>query len=248
MSVLPGVTPNSKEPVPSLMCGRFSFFVDPDVWEEWAENRLKTEVGLPDDFRGSYNIAPQDDVVALAPQLSDTGLTYMTWGYMPYYANNPEDSIINARSDKVLESDAWNESFRERRCLIPADGFYEWSEDGTPYRVRLQDDEPFFMAGLWREWQPSQEQMTLGDNIATDSRHTNAIITTDANSVVEPVHDRMPVILDTDEVDTYLEGDAEDAQELLSPYRGDDLEVYEVSEKVNDPGNDTPGVVLPTES
>lgn len=183
-----------------------------------------------------------------APDLDDARLVSMTWGYMPHYANNRGDSLINARSDQVLRNDAWNESFRERRCLIPADGYYEWSEDGAPYRIRRESDEPFLFAGLWREWQPSQEQMTLGDNIATDSYWMNAIITTDANHAVKPIHDRMPMIIQPRNAENYLDGSPEEAQELLNPYRPDDLEIYRVSDKVNDPTNDNPDVVQPANS
>lgn len=183
-----------------------------------------------------------------APDLNDSRLVIMTWGFMPHYANNKGDSIINARSEQVLRNDAWNESFRERRCLVPADGYYEWSEDSTPYRIHRDSDAPFLMAGLWREWQPSQEQLTIGDNTAADSYWTTAIITTDANHAVEPVHDRMPAIIEPENAETYLDGLPEEAQELLNPYRSDDLEVYEVSEKVNDPANNNPDVVLPADT
>lgn len=222
--------------------------MDIEEWGSWTRKALQRDLEPAGDYTASYNVAPQDEVMTWAPQIGD-GLIYMTWGYLPHYANNPGDSVINARGDQVLRNDAWNESFRERRCLVPADGYYEWSEDdNTPYRIHREHGEPFLMAGLWREWQPSHEQLTLGGNTAADSMHTNAIITTDANNLVEPIHDRMPVIIEPQNADTYLNGSPEEARELLTPYGGDDLEIYEVSKKVNDPANDTPDVVLPADS
>ena len=184
-----------------------------------------------------YNIAPGDDLPAIENDAPEE-IRFPRWGLVPSWVDDVEDwpAPINARAETVAEKPAFRGAFSNRRCLVLADGFYEWK--GTrgskqPYRVVRQDGEPFAMAGLWE----SREQN--GQSV-----QTTAIITTDANETLRPIHDRMPVILDPDEERDWLEGDDEAAlHDLLDPANPDALRAYPVSTAVNNPGNDSPAVI-----
>lgn len=219
------------------MCGRFSLFVpQPDV-----ERRFEASATEPLGER--YNIAPGDDVAVIradAPNVIDQ----YEWGLLPHWVDDPSDwpSPINARAESVEEKPSFRDAAANRRCLVLADGFYEWS--GTrgskqPYRITVDDREPFAFAGLWDQW-----------SAGSDQRRTVTIITTDANATVAPIHDRMPVILEPGEETRWLEAaDPADRATLLDPYPDDDgLQSYPVSRAVNDPTNDDPSVIEPADS
>jgi putative SOS response-associated peptidase YedK len=167
---------------------------------------------------------------------------HLRWGLVPSWARETSGSQrrINARAETLTGKPAFRDSFQRRRCLILADGFYEWSNVGgqrQPMHVRRRDGRPFAFAGLWDRWRPP----------AGDPLHSCAIITTTPNDAVRSVHDRMPVILSRRAQETWLDQEAtvEQLQLLLVPCRADELEVFAVSPLVNSPANELPACAEP---
>lgn len=213
------------------MCGRTSLFIPQSVLEERFDATATTPI------TPRYNIAPGDELATIQNDATDE-IDQLEWGLVPSWVDDPDDSPkpINARAETVAEKPMFRDAFEKRRCLVLADGFYEWKgKRGSkqPYRITRTDEQPFAFAGLWETW---------GDT--DDRRETVTIITTDANETVADVHDRMPVMLDHSEEQTWLSGIAgEELQGLLDPYPADELRAYPVSKRVNSPGNDSPDVV-----
>ncbi|MFP4590143.1 MAG: SOS response-associated peptidase [Halolamina sp.] len=216
------------------MCGRTSLAVD--------VGRLANRFGaLPRDgveITERYNIAPGDDLATIqndAPEEIDT----LEWGFIPNWAGDPDDvpNPINARSETAAEKPMFREAFENRRCLILADGFYEWAGrrgSKQPYRIERVDREPYAYAGLWDAWMaPSGEP-----------RATCTILTTEANEVVSEIHDRMPVMLEQHEESAWLDGaGVDEVQAVCDPYPDEKLRAYPVSKRVNNPQNDTPDLL-----
>jgi putative SOS response-associated peptidase YedK len=150
--------------------------------------------------------------------------------------------MINARAESVATKPSFRAAFKRRRCLVPADGYYEWRKTGAgkqPYHIHLPDDTPFAMAGLWESWRGG------GDD---DVLESFTVITTDANAATHQIHDRMPVILDRDSYPMWLDpefADADALQSLLEPYGGDDLQLDPVSTLVNNPRHEGPQCLEP---
>ena len=222
------------------MCGRYCLTTAPE-----AIRRLcKVTSPLPN-LPARYNIAPTQDVTVVRPAKEGQGreLALLRWGLVPRWADSPKIGyrMINARAETVATKPAFRAAFRARRCLIPADGFYEWRKEGTqkqPYRIGRQDGEVFALAGLWEHWQGP-------DGEVIDSC---TIIVTAANDLLRPIHDRMPVILDPADFDVWLEGGPEAANAaaaLLRPYPSGALAAYPVSTRVNSPKNDDAGLIAP---
>ncbi len=232
------------------MCGRYVLAKD---YEE-----LKARFGLTaSDFsmKPRYNIAPQTEnpVIIKATQLSGEGarqhsegrqLEVMQWGLIPHWANDPKIGykLINARAESVREKPSFREPFKKQRCLVPANGFYEWPVDHAnpkrkvPLFVHLKSDELFAFAGIWSIWGE-------GANL----KRTYSLITTEPNPMLAKYHDRMPVILSRDEEKIWLDPSTElkDLQKFLDPYPEYEMEAYEVSTIVNKPVNDSPENVKP---
>jgi putative SOS response-associated peptidase YedK len=220
------------------MCGRYTLTVPVET--------LAEEFGvlgpLPD-FPPSYNVAPTQEVAAVLADDGERHLEMLRWGLIPSWADDPGigSRMINARSETVAEKPSFRRAFKERRCLIPADGFYEWkrTDNGKqPYYLRMKDGRPFAFAGLWESWNRSG-----GDGIRSCT-----ILTTDANELVGQVHHRMPVILAPENLDLWLDPDMREADLLLSllfPYPADAMEAYPVSRFVNNPSNDAPACIEP---
>ncbi len=190
----------------------------------------------------SYNVAPGGEIATVLPDGGGRGLEMLRWGLVPPWADDPEigSRMINARSETAPEKPSFRRAFRERRCLIPADGFYEWrrEKDGKqPFFVRMKDGSPFAFAGLWESWE--------GDGMGPI--RSCAILTTAPNRVVGEVHNRMPVIVPPDAYAAWLDPEAEKAElvSLLVPYPDDAMEAYPVSRAVNSPRNDGPGCIEP---
>ena len=168
-------------------------------------------------------------------------LVALRWGLIPGWAKDPAigNRMINARAETVAEKPAYRAAFRRRRCLVPADGFYEWQRIGRrkqPYFIHMRDDGPFALAGLWESWEGP-------DNSLIESF---TVVTTEPNRVVEPIHNRMPVILDQSDYDLWLDSATEDAQvlaPLLVPYPAESMESYPVSSQVNNPAHEDPSCV-----
>jgi putative SOS response-associated peptidase YedK len=191
-------------------------------------------------LRPRWNIAPTQKVavVGLKADSVTRGLAELRWGLVPAWANAPAQvkPQINARADTVAEKPTFREAFAHQRCLVVADGYYEWHERDKPYLMRRQDGGPFAFAGIWDVW---------GEG--TDRLHTCAFITTDAAEWLRPVHPRMPVILRPDQYDAWLSHDTpkDDLLTMLAPYAGEDLEAVRVTTAVNKVANDTEECVEP---
>jgi len=187
-----------------------------------------------------YNIAPtQDALVVRATVAGAREAVLLRWGLIPFWAKEPSigNRMINARAEGIAGKPAFRTPFRRRRCLVPADGFYEWQRVASgrkqPYLVRLPSRRPFAMAGLWDLWRPA-----AGDAIATFT-----IITTAANDALRAIHDRMPVLVAPADYGEWLA--SPDPSALLEPWRGEALETVPVGVRVNDVRNDDPALLEP---
>ena len=199
----------------------------------------------PPAWAPGYSIAPTQPVAALLvpPDQGQRQFRLLQWGLIPSWAKGPEvgADMINARAETAATKPAFRMAFRRRRCLVLADGFYEWSGKGgrkQPFYLRLQDGRPFAFAGLWEHWEGFEGQ-------AIDSC---ALLTTVPNDLIRTFHHRMPVILDPEAYALWLDPAIEQAdrlQPLLRPYPPDEMTAYPVSPRVGNPLNDTPGCIAP---
>jgi putative SOS response-associated peptidase YedK len=235
------------------MCGRYTLFTPQPELEE----RFDARAGGSLDPR--YNCAPTQELPVVTNESPDE-FRSLRWGLIPSWADDDDTSFINARSETAREKRSFREPFERRRCLVPADGFYEWVErDGgkQPYRVAFADDRPFALAGLWERWRPPQVQTGLdafggGERDTADADdhpvvESFTILTTEPNDLVADLHDRMAVILDPDDESTWLHGDPDDAAAVLGPCPDDELVAYPVSTRVNSPANDDSSLVEPVD-
>ena len=226
------------------MCGRFTQRMS---WQEL--HALMNLIGAPLNLRPRYNVAPSQDVPVARAVEGGRGLAMLRWGLIPAWAKDPAigHKLINARSETAAQKQSFRSAFRRRRCLIPADGFYEWLREGKtrqPWLFGLRDGAPIAFAGLWERWTvPDGAALTgsLAERSPGDTVETCTILTTAANEAVAPVHGRMPVILPPDAWDAWLAG--EDVP--LAPYPADAMTVHPVSTHVNRPANDDPRCVEP---
>jgi putative SOS response-associated peptidase YedK len=218
------------------MCGRYMLTTPVDALRQMF---LFTE---RPNLAPRYNIAPTQEVPIVRPTRDGAGreLIMVRWGLVPYWADDPKigNRLINARRESVARTAAFREAYQRRRCLAPADGFFEWQKDGRtrqPLVVRRKDQAPFAFAGLWERWpQP-------GGGVLRSC----TIITCPANELIAPVHDRMPVILATEDYERWLDPSRADGRELLEPYPAAELEAFPVNPRVNSPQYDDPECILP---
>ena len=228
------------------MCGRYSLFAPP------ADVEARFDATFDFDFEPRYNAAPSQSLPVVAGE-ADEIIQRMEWGLVPSWADDRSDhGYINARAETLSQKRSFADAYESRRCLVPADGFYEWvSRDGgkQPYRVCLPDDALFAMAGLYERWEPPQRQTGLGefggsgaDGGQDDVVETFTIVTTEPNEAVADLHHRMAVVLDPDEEGTWLHGSVDEAAQLLDPYDGP-MRTYPVSTAVNSPDNDSPAII-----
>jgi putative SOS response-associated peptidase YedK len=220
------------------MCGRFSL---------GSTIRVGQLFNLPNwpETPPRYNIAPSQEVAAVIRNRETGGWEFrpFRWGLVPSWARDPAigNRMINARSETAATKPALRKPLRERRCLILADGFYEWKREGSrkqPYYIKLRDGEPFAFAGLWDRWHPAD-----GEPLETCT-----ILTTTPNELVQTIHDRMPVILPSSAYDPWLDPavrEVESLQALLVPYTAAEMIAFPVSTQVNNPANDTPACMAP---
>lgn len=214
------------------MCGRFTLYDNKDI----LENEFEVDI-QPDLFKESYNIAPTQNSLIIYTEADKRVCTSMRWGLVPYWSKDTKIGykMINARAETLDEKPSFKKPFKEKRCLVLTNGFYEWKKADTktkiPYFVRLKNKKPFALAGLWDKWEKEGEDL-----------NTFTIITTDANSLMEEIHDRMPVILNRKDSFKWLDPELKDSAELkdmLVPYPSDEMEAYEISTFVNSPKNNS---------
>jgi len=219
------------------MCGRYTL--------RTPVEKLAKEFGLEDssvDLPPNYNVAPTQGVAAVLAENGHRRLEVLRWGLIPPWADDPQigSRMINARAETAHEKPSFRRAFRERRCLIPADGFYEWKRtNGTkqPYYIHMKEGRPFAFAGLWESWREED-----GPEV-----RSCAILTTRPNALASEIHDRMPVILPAGSREAWLDPEAEKEEllALLEPYPEDEMEAYPVSRYVNSPQNNDPHCVEP---
>lgn len=218
------------------MCGRFSLFTPSEQLQDIFQ--ISNMDDLP--YTPRYNIAPSQAVFTIIQEKQIRRAGYLRWGLIPSWAKSAKNSynLINARAETVDEKPSFKHLLLKRRCLIIADGFYEWqkrNDTKQPYRITMKDDRPFAFAGLWDRWKSGNEVIT-----------TCTIITTEANEIVQPVHTRMPVILTEEQQADWLDPSIQhpaDLKALLKPYSPEKMKTYEVSTLVNSPKNDTPDLL-----
>lgn len=220
------------------MCGRFTLFLDP------ADFQQELGVGeFPIEWAPRYNIAPGQPV-ALVNDAASRAVTFMRWGLVPSWAKDIHigAKLINARAETVAEKPSFRSAFARRRCLILANGFYEWQRQpgqrgpSRPFLFQRKGGKPFAFAGLWEQWQ-SPEGSEL---------QTCTILTTAANALVAPVHERMPVILTAPACWEWLSpAPAARLHSLLVPYPAEDMHAYEVGRTVNNALLDVPQCIQP---
>lgn len=223
------------------MCGRFTLTTSAEVVAEFFEL-----ADLPE-LTPRYNIAPSQPapIVLLDRDRGVRRLAHLKWGLVPFWAKDPGIGykMINARAETAATRPAYRAAFRHRRCLVVADGFYEWQkQEGSkrkqPYYIRMDNVGLFALAGLWEHW----------DSPDGSELDTCTILTTDPNKLMKPLHDRMPVILRPEDYAIWLDPAAKptDAlRSLLRPYPADRMNAYPVSTTVNSPANETPACIEP---
>jgi putative SOS response-associated peptidase YedK len=221
------------------MCGRFTL-TDPGA-------DLAVQFNLPEvpDVYPRYNIAPTQPVAAvrLNTRNGQREMVMLRWGLIPSWAQDPDIGarMINARAETAAEKPAFRAAFRRRRCLVVADGFYEWQKQGglkQPFYIHLRDSQPFGFAGLWEFWKDPEGQAV----------ETCTLLTTEPNSLIRSFHNRMPVILAPEYYDMWLNPEIEDPavlQPMLKAYPPEEMEAYPISCWVNNPDNEGPRCVEP---
>lgn len=220
------------------MCGRFTLRASPAELVEIF--RLLREPEIPP----RYNIAPTQPVAAVREADGGRELAMLRWGLVPAWAKDPAigSRMINARGESVATKPSFRSAFKHRRCLIPADGFYEWQKTGgrgkQPYLIGVEGSRPFALAGLWERWEKGE-----GEPLESCT-----IITTTANDLLADLHDRMPVILDEEDYDRWLDvkqADPGGLQSVLRPFPSERMCFYAVDTVVNSPKNEVPACVEP---
>jgi putative SOS response-associated peptidase YedK len=219
------------------MCGRYLIITTPEAMRAFF--RYLEQPNFPP----RYNVAPTQPIPVVRLWEGARHFALVRWGLIPGWVKDPRgfSLVINARGDSVLDKPAFRAAMRYRRCLVPADGFYEWKTEGPrkrPFAIRPRSRTPLAFAGLWEVWTgPNGEEV-----------ETAAIVTTQANRALRPLHDRVPVVLTPETYDAWLDCrsvDAQSATALIAPPPDDLFEAYEVSPAVNRTENDTPDLLIP---
>jgi putative SOS response-associated peptidase YedK len=225
------------------MCGRFTR--SKDYFSEHANQaKFLDQLGLAfaQPIRPNYNVAPTQDVAAVRSVADQRELVSLRWGLVPSWATDLGigSKMINARAETIAEKPSYRNALKKRRCLIVADGFYEWKREGKakqPHLIRFKGGRPFCFAGLWERWSKGEQPV-----------ETCTIITTGPNKLMEAIHDRMPVIVAPEDYGLWLDGAVQEPERvtpLLRPFPDADMEAYPVSTLVNSPRNDSPECVEP---
>jgi putative SOS response-associated peptidase YedK len=216
------------------MCGRFSISTPTDIL------KVRFKVQRCEDLTPNFNAAPTQRLPVILNS-EPAAINLCQWGLIPGWAREPTigNKMINARAETLSQKPSFRDPFKRHRCLVLADGFYEWkkvSEKKIPYRISMKTNEPFAFAGIWDEWRSPEGECL----------RSFAIITTEPNPLMKPLHHRMPVILSRENEAGWLqELDVSKAQKMLKPYPLDELEAYPVSSLVNSPRNNSAEVMKP---
>jgi putative SOS response-associated peptidase YedK len=217
------------------MCGRYDLNSPPIK----LKTRFQTDFGrIAVELAPRYNIAPSTRVPIVRIEEGERRAALANWGLLPRWAKT-DDGLkpINARGETIAEKPMFRDAFRHRRCLLPADGFYEWKRSGSvkqPWRFVMSDREPFAIAGIWDIWTRSVQP-----------QETCAIVTTAANELMAQVHDRMPVIIAPGDYEAWLDPSNPQPQALLVPFPSEEMNAYRVSTRVNNARNEDPGLIEP---
>lgn len=216
------------------MCGRFTLTA---TFEQLIDRFNIESYLLDEDYNPNFNVAPSQSVIAVLNNGSINKMGYLKWGLIPPWAKDPKIGykMINARAETLAEKPSFRKAYRNKRCLIVADSFYEWKRHNqnqkTPMRIKLKSDHLFAMAGLWEKW-------TSPDN---QSIFSCTVVTTAANELVHDIHNRMPVILKPEDERVWLNPNSspQELNPLLKPLNKELMEAYEVSPLVNSPKNNS---------
>lgn len=222
------------------MCGRFSLISPFEILKSIFRLNRTMEINP------HYNIAPSENVLSVR-QNAETGereLVPLRWGLIPFWAKEMKigNRLINAQAETVFEKPAFRHAAKKQRCLIPADGFFEWRKSGAkkqPYRILNKDRTPLAFAGLWEKWKNPEDGNTV---------ESCTILTTQANALVDTIHDRMPVILQPEEYDLWLDPEVQDKDnlsKLLNPYPAELMETYPVNSWMSNARNEGPQCLEP---
>ena len=226
------------------MCGRFTNKAKP----EQINSEFKVGTKNPNLYEPRFNIAPSQLIDVVFEPETERILSQFKWGLVPSWVKDAEigNRMINARAETIREKPSFREAFKSRRCIIPASGFYEWQKKGTsakqPYYFYLKEKDIFGFAGLWEKWLDKESGELL---------ETCTIITTEANDVLKPVHERMPVILRAESYDEWLDTKVKNTdklQKLLVPYSAKEMDSHTVSRSVNIPDSDSSDLIKPINS
>ena len=217
------------------MCGRYSFAPDLKIVNEHYDISVND-----DDLTPNYNCAPSQLLPVITNDKS-IGFNFFRWGLIPFWAKDISigNKLINTRSETILEKPSFRNAFRQRRCLVPADAFYEWKQEvkeKIPYRIFLKNQNIFSMAGIWEKC-----KLPNGETI-----FSFAIITTQPNTLMTKIHNRMPVILDKKGEDLWINNtDEKELTNLLKPFPAEQMTAYRISNLVNSPRNNSPKIIEP---
>jgi putative SOS response-associated peptidase YedK len=218
------------------MCGRYALILPPEAIRQLFRFFGPAWNGATPNWPARYNVAPTQDVPVLR---APNEIAQIRWGLVPSWSKVVGTApLINARGESVAEKPSFRNAFKSRRCLVPADGFYEWRIEGklkVPMYIRMKSKEPLVFGGIWDRW-------TAPDGQSLDSM---AIVTTGANRLIGQLHDRMPLILAAKDWERWLTDKPESAQTLIQPCPDDWLEYFTVSRRVNSVANDGPELIDP---
>ncbi|MGE6612754.1 SOS response-associated peptidase [Peribacillus sp. NPDC076916] len=219
------------------MCGRFTLFTD----IEEIKDRFDIQGSFDEEYQFSYNIAPSQSVLSVINDGARNRLGYLRWGLIPFWAKDEKVGykMINARAETIAEKTSFKNAYKKKRCLIIADSFYEWKktpERKIPMRIKLKNDAPFGMAGIWESWK-SPEGLSI---------YSCSVITTVPNELMTSIHDRMPVILKPEDEKDWLNPSINDPaylQQYLKSFDSEQMEAFEVSTDVNSTKKNSPNLI-----
>ena len=217
------------------MCGRYALKAPSSE----LASRFKLDEVV--DVASRYNIAPGTDIPTIRRSPEGKRVMHLLrWGLVPHWAKDPSigAKLSNARGETVADKPSFRDAFQRRRCLVPADGFYEWKTEDKqkqPYYFSLKSGEPFALGGVWESWRAPDGNIL----------RTCCLITTGPNEIMQPVHDRMPVIVSPNDYEAWLTGEVDDALGLVRPYRTDEMQAWAVSRRVSRSGEEGADLVWP---